>query len=150
MAQASASSKHSTSRVTFDLLARLHVDSDVLERRDHEQIAEQLLQCTHIRLASLGLRELDNFECLGRVTHLYINDNVLSSLEGIEVLVHLRVIHAADNKLTDVSPLSFLRELTWLDLSRNALTHANVSQLPPSVIFLFLAGNPCAESQDLR
>ena len=136
-------------QLTFNLLARLHVDAAILEGGDHEKIVESLLHTSHIRLAGLGLTALDNLECLGRVTHVYLQRNALTTLDGLECLVDLRVLDVSHNRLTSMTTVPRLPRLQLLNLSHNAIVSLD-HNLPESLAFLSLLGNPVMESAESR
>ena len=129
------------SRLTIDLLARSHLSEDTLAQGDHDRIVSELFQLSRIRLPTMGLRVLENLECLGRVTHLYLAGNELESLDGIECLVDLRVLDVAGNRLVSVGELSLLQHLMWADLADNKISE--LPSLPPRLAFLRIRGNPC-------
>ena len=59
-------------------------------------------------------------------------------------LANLRFLCASNNELERVDGLNGLRGLRVLDVSHNRITRVTPEDLPPSLQFLMLAGNPCA------
>ena len=173
-----AAAGSTTVAISLDLLARLHFEDYDNLKGNHEALVSALLSLTHIRLSNLGLRSLDNLECLGRVTHLYLRNNSLESADGVDYLPDLKVLDISENRMHSVAPLRMLRHLQWLDVRGNRIGEHeepryeqrgdNVkpqaceeasragprpwveewSALSEHLAFLFLEGNPCMTSAE--
>ncbi|KAF5834003.1 hypothetical protein DUNSADRAFT_9488 [Dunaliella salina] len=81
-----------------------------------------------------------------RLTHIYLQHNQLSSMAGLAALPALRFAALSHNNIEQVEGIVNLPCLMFLDLSFNRLHKLDVQQLPRSVGFLKVAGNPCTQS----
>eukprot|EP00700_Malawimonas_jakobiformis_P001951 EC722872.1.p1 GENE.EC722872.1~~EC722872.1.p1 ORF type:complete len:78 (+),score=1.15 EC722872.1:128-361(+) len=59
-------------RITPALIAKRCVRREVLERGSEEEIANEVLNVTRIRLDREQLTEIDGLDCLNDATHLYL------------------------------------------------------------------------------
>ena len=115
-----------------------------------DDIAEQVLALTRVRLDNCSITHIDNLECLGRVTHLSLDDNSITELENLDCLPHLRTLSVARNRIRVLGGLSTLHSLLLLDVSHNMIAAIDASAIPRSVTLLSLFGNPIASMADYR
>ena len=107
---------------------------------------ERLGEATHLRLdrervESIGEEVAD---LLPATTHLYLQHNRLRQPGGVLGLGALRFLTLAYNALEDLQGFSVLRHLLFLDVSHNRIRTCGPGDLPASLRFLKIEGNPCS------
>ncbi|XP_032218235.1 leucine-rich repeat-containing protein 46 isoform X2 [Nematostella vectensis] len=134
--------------ISVALIAKRNISQQ--EQTNSDQIAEALLQLTHVRLDRENLKCIDNLECLGNVTNLYLQHNNIEYIENLETLQQLNFLTLASNKISEVKNLKCLNKLKFLDLSDNNITEFSTDEFPSELLILNLQGNPCLQSENYR
>lgn len=102
-----------------------------------------LTSVEHLELVGNNLLQLENLECLSRLSTLNMADNRLRQLPPLHTrLGNVRQLSLAGNQIDSLAGLSRLYSLVELDVSRNAI--ALVSEVG------HVGALPCLESLDLR
>ncbi|QDZ23630.1 hypothetical protein HOP50_11g61700 [Chloropicon primus] len=113
-----------------------------VENVDASQISHLNLDRQRIGVVAEGA--LAEFKA---VTNLYLQHNCLKSLEFSSRLTALRFLCASHNKIETLAGLQDLQGLRVLDVSHNQIGEVAASELPGSLQFLMLKGNPCSEEE---
>ncbi|OAE24075.1 hypothetical protein AXG93_2402s1340 [Marchantia polymorpha subsp. ruderalis] len=92
---------------------------------------------------------------LWRSLCLRLFQNGLKSLSGIQVAKGLKFLIVSNNQLTGLEGLVSLPKLMVLDAAENSINKIDCgkfsnrqSELPQSLSFLYVEGNPCCDSQE--
>ena len=137
-------------RLTINLIAERSLDRSARRACSAEDLAEQLMCLTRLRLDRLRLNSLDGLELCNGVTHLHLQHNRLRDLEGLDFLNQLGYLMISHNRLSQLSGLSHLPSLQYVDASHNAIAECDGSALPPGLMALELHANPCVDPADYR
>jgi len=107
---------------------------------------ERLGEATHLRLDRERVESIGEEigDLLPATTHLYLQHNRLRRPGGVLGLGALRFLTLAHNALEDLQGFSVLRNLFFLDVSHNRIRTCGPGDLPASLRFLKLEGNPCS------
>ncbi|KAI8914775.1 hypothetical protein DFJ77DRAFT_463275 [Powellomyces hirtus] len=105
---------------------------------------------THLRLDRAALTSMQHLDGFSNITHLYLQHNAITRIEGLEYLPALRFLILSNNHISRLEGLSECWNLRLLDVSRNVIQSVGTATLPPHLIYLLLAANPCAHLPEYR
>ena len=113
-----------------------------------EALEGPLEEATHLRLDRERIESLsgDLVAQLPAVTHLYLQNNRLRRADALLGFGSLRFLTLAHNMLEHVEGFNALNHLRFLDVSHNHLVSCAPGDLPVSLRFLRLEGNPCVQT----
>lgn len=138
--------------LSLPIVAERNLPPDFLEEDpDGDAIVDALARITHLRAdrERLCAIEEEALRACAQVRNLYVQCNALTTLAPVRNLPNLRFLSAADNQLVDWDGLAGLANLMFVDTARNRFEAYDVGQLPKSVRFLMLEGNPAEYSAQL-
>jgi len=140
--------------LTLDLILECHAVSEAtVLRAAPAELRVSFFSClTHLRLDRLRLASLpaDALASLPAVTHVYLQHNRLVGTGPLAALSSLKFLTVAYNQLQQVEGLSGLHNLLFLDVTYNQLNGLQHPQLPASLRFLKIEGNPFLEGRELQ
>mmetsp|Transcript_17093 Transcript_17093/g.44188 ORF Transcript_17093/g.44188 Transcript_17093/m.44188 type:complete len:283 (-) Transcript_17093:84-932(-) len=116
-----------------------------------DKLAEEVVQLKRLRLDRQNIQELDGLDCCERATHLYLQHNIIEAIDDSFLFMRgLRFLSLDHNRITHVANLRALKELQYLGLAHNLIEEVDTGEIPQSVQFLDLYGNPCSLSPAFR
>eukprot|EP00899_Mesostigma_viride_P010204 jgi/Mesvir1/19185/Mv11507-RA.1 len=132
--------------LSVECIADRNLPEELLEGDDGVAILAALTRVTHVRLDRERISSLgDALRFVPAVTNLYLQYNRLVRI-GPSLPTSLRFLTISHNQLTSLEGvLVTLPHLKFLDLSHNRIFTALAADLPPSLAFLRLEGNPCCD-----
>ncbi len=108
----------------------VHITFSLIRRHHPELNADNLDQYLTLRLSGLDIEEIDN----------------------LEIFSHIKELNLSNNKIERIENVGFMAKLELLDLSNNIISAEFLLKedidLPASLKYLNLAGNPCAQDVD--
>ncbi|CAH0474645.1 unnamed protein product [Peronospora belbahrii] len=107
-----------------------------------KQEIDAMLRKKLLRIDWLDIGKIENLDAFTHVEELYLQYNLIETIEGLDKHGQLKLLALAGNRIRQVKNLKHLRNLKVLDLSMNYIDMFDVSELPPSLRVLQLAGNP--------
>jgi len=131
--------------LNFELIANRCLPQEALNTLPLEEIISRAKNVTHVRLDRERLHKLNETVTeMPRLSHLYMQHNRLEDISMLACCSSLRFVTLANNYISDVRALAGLTNVVFLDLSYNMLSSTEdlVDSLPPSVVYLDVAGNP--------
>ena len=129
-------------RMNVNTFASTNLPLEVLESKNTDQIAEEVLKLKELRLDRYGIKVIENLDVLTQLKSLYLQHNSIEVLEGLDFLPHLSFLCLAHNRIKKIEEINHLPHLILLDLRHNCIEAVDVEELPKSLSFLYLEGNP--------
>lgn len=111
--------------------------------------AEEMLRVNKLHLDRLGIESLDNLECYTNVTHAYLQYNQIQEMsDALTFLPNLTFLALFNNKICKMEHISTLEQLEYLDVANNNIQELIVTELPASIRFFNIDGNPCVDTEE--
>lgn len=134
-------------RLTLPLVAKRNVPP-TRPTADRASALAAVAELTHIRVDRERLDDLEGgaLEAMREAcTNLYLQHNRLTTIAPLAAFQKLRFLTVAHNRLERLAGLEALPGLMLLDATHNRVDSAAslVDDLPPSLVFLLVNGNPC-------
>lgn len=133
--------------MTLELIFTRHSAYDESNPWPTDAKKDACKRLTHMRLdrQRLSSTPAEAMGLLTNVANLYLQHNRLTKLEHLNLLPQLRFLTVAYNQITKVEGLSDLPKLMFFDISYNKVARLSPVDLPSSLRFLQIEGNPCSD-----
>ncbi|KAJ4459931.1 hypothetical protein PAPYR_3996 [Paratrimastix pyriformis] len=95
-----------------------------------------------LRLTKEDIGWIEGFEAMVDLRFLYLHQNLIEKIENLEFQPHIKFLTLNNNRIRVIEGLSHLTELVFLDLSDNLIEENAPEELPKSLRYLNIAGNP--------
>ncbi|CAM9875888.1 unnamed protein product, partial [Scytosiphon promiscuus] len=115
-----------------------------------DERASDLLRRKVLRLDWQGIESISNLDIFTHLRELYLQHNRIQVIEELETLVNLEFLALGSNSIRRLENLRHLRKLQVLDLSNNMIGDIDTQELPPALVIMNLADNPCCGDPDFR